>query len=593
LSAGLAELVQKCIRFSRRYDEIQRAQAVDEDPTLVSSLGFSCDALSPSSTTTAAHIDDPHAVSIVESQGFYAGLPSDPVLIYRSDIQTDKWSPHRKKQLCPVFNHPIVSGWNDDLGWKVVAVLDARAVCFTSIDVVRFKLVEVDEDEETAKEARVGPVTIWIGVFADWTPPTLAHEAAQDVLALLEKYNITDVNIHFRESIYTTELGPRLLQPIEDVNPLVDVIGDVVGPLTTALGLHISTKARPNTQGTMALYLKKGGDSKGLLGLSCRHVLIDPNEPNELYVHHRNAPIKDVLLLGHQAYTKLVTSIKVKVADHGTDIERWQKQINEFKEREQGSDVDDVAKALKSRAKAEEFVKGLEEAIQQLAALLGQVEKHWKPVHKRVIGHVLHSPPIALGVGQPRFTEDWGLLELDEAKLGNAYQGNKLDLGTEMKPAEFTRRCLTRGNANWKFTYPKDRLLPLVGIISDQLMRHPDMSDSDDEPCLLVVKSGNATGTTLGRANGVFSIVRKYSLDTSIDQTSMGWAILPYDSKSGAFSAPGDSGSIIADIRGRIGGMLTGGSGNTKSSDVTYATPWFWLLEQIQATKEFTNVHVA
>ena len=30
----------------------------------------------------------------------------------------------------------------------------------------------------------------------------------------------------------------------------------------------------------MALYLKKGGDSKGLLGLSCRHVLIDSNEPN-------------------------------------------------------------------------------------------------------------------------------------------------------------------------------------------------------------------------------------------------------------------------------------------------------------------------
>ncbi|KAG8824813.1 hypothetical protein FRC17_009021, partial [Serendipita sp. 399] len=582
-----------------RYDEVQRAQAVDEDPTLASSLGFSCDALFPFSTTTT-HIDDPHAVSIAEAQSFYAGLPSNPVLVYRSDIQTNKWSPpsgpeahRRKKQLFPVFNHPIVNSWNNDLGWKVVALLDARAVHFTSVDVVRFELVEVDEDEEIAKEARVGPVTLWIGVFADWTPPTLAHEAAQDVLALLEKYSITDVSVHFRESIYTTKVGPQLLQPIEDVDPLVDVIGNVVGPLTTALGLHISTKTRPNAQGTMALYLKKGGDSKGLLGLSCRHVLINSDEPNKLYVHHRSAPSKDVLLLGHRAHTKLVKSIKVKIADHGTDIERWQKQIDECKEREQDSDVDNLAKVLKSRAKAERFVKELEEAIKELAALLNQVEKYWKPVHKRIIGHVLHSPPIALGVGQPRFTEDWGLVELDEAKLGNAYQGNKLDLGTEMRPAEFTRKCFTRGNANWKFTYPKDRLLPLAGTISDQLMRHPDMWDSDNEPCLLVVKSGNATGTTLGRANGVFSIVRKYSLDRSVDQTSMGWAILPYDSKSGAFSAPGDSGSIIADIRGRIGGMLTGSSGNTKSSDVTYATPWFWLLEQIQATKEFTNVHVA
>jgi hypothetical protein len=33
--------------------------------------------------------------------------------------------------------------------------------------------------------------------------------------------------------------------------------------------------------------------------------------------------------------------------------------------------------------------------------------------------------------------------------------------------------------------------------------------------------------------------------------------------------------SVIADIRGRIGGMLTGGSGKTKSSDMTYAT-LFW-----------------
>ena len=159
----------------------------------------------------------------------------------------------------------------------------------------------------------------------------------------------------------------------------------------------------------MALYLKKGGDSKGLLGLSCRHVLIGSNEPNEVYVHHRSVPARDILLLGHQAYTKLVESIKLKIARHGTDIERWQRQIQKFMERGQGSDVDDVAKAAKYRAKTEGFVEESEEAIKELAALLNQVDKHWKPADNRVIGHVLHSPPIALCVGQQRFTEDWGL----------------------------------------------------------------------------------------------------------------------------------------------------------------------------------------
>jgi hypothetical protein len=38
--------------------------------------------------------------------------------------------------------------------------------------------------------------------------------------------------------------------------------------------------------------------------------------------------------------------------------------------------------------------------------------------------------------------------------------------------------------------------------------------------------------------------------------------------------------------------MLTGGSGNTKSSDMTDATPW-WLLKQIQTTKEFAKAYVA
>ncbi|KAG8941303.1 hypothetical protein FRC04_004622 [Tulasnella sp. 424] len=71
----------------------------------------------------------------------------------------------------------------------------------------------------------------------------------------------------------------------------------------------------------------------------------------------------------------------------------------------------------------------------------------------------------------------------------------------------------------------------------------------------------------------------------------MEWGIINYDSKSEGFSGPGDSGSIIADIRGRIGGMLTGGSGKTKSSDMTYATPFWWLLKRIKANG-FPNAHL-
>jgi len=160
-----------------------------------------------------------------------------------------------------------------------------------------------------------------------------------------------------------------------------------------------------------------------------------------------------------------------------------------------------------------------------------------------------------------------------------------------MKPYEFTVKCFPRRDANWEFEYPEDRLLPLKGIITDDLMRTPDMWDLDGKPCLLVAKRGNATGTTLGRANGIFSIVRDYFSDMSINQTSMEWGIINYDSESDVFSGPGDSGSIIADICGRIGGMLTGGSGKTETPDMTYATPFWWLLKRIQASG-FPNAHL-
>jgi hypothetical protein len=160
-----------------------------------------------------------------------------------------------------------------------------------------------------------------------------------------------------------------------------------------------------------------------------------------------------------------------------------------------------------------------------------------------------------------------------------------------MKPNEFTVKCFPRGDANWEFEYPKDRLLPLEGVITDDLMRAPDMWDSDSEPCLLVVNRGDATSTTLGRANGIFPIVRDYFSDMSIHQTSMEWRIINYNSESDVFSEPCDSGSIIAEIRGRIGGVLTGGSGKTKTSDMTYATPFGWLLERIQASG-FPNAHL-
>lgn len=147
-----------------------------------------------------------------------------------------------------------------------------------------------------------------------------------------------------------------------------------------------------------------------------------------------------------------------------------------------------------------------------------------------------------------------------------------------------------RADARKTFKYPINRLLQLRGLISEDLMHKPDMLNHNSEPCLLVIKNGIATGVTIGRASGIFSYVREY-FNNNTHRTSMEWAILPYDNKSGPFSASGDSGSIIADGLGRIGGLLTGGAGKTVSSDITYATPFFWLFPRIKENG-YPNAHL-
>ncbi|KAF8963512.1 hypothetical protein BDZ97DRAFT_2059034 [Flammula alnicola] len=43
--------------------------------------------------------------------------------------------------------------------------------------------------------------------------------------------------------------------------------------------------------------------------------------------------------------------------------------------------------------------------------------KHWSVESLRVIGHVAYSPPITVGAGAERYTEDWALIELNRNKI--------------------------------------------------------------------------------------------------------------------------------------------------------------------------------
>ena len=71
----------------------------------------------------------------------------------------------------------------------------------------------------------------------------------------------------------------------------------------------------------------------------------------------------------------------------------------------------------------------------------------------------------------------------------------------------------------------------------------------------------------------------------------MEWAICNYDNNSGVFSTPGDSGLIMVHGLGRIGSLLTGGTGRAETLDVTYATHMWWLWPRTSPTPTSTRHH--
>jgi hypothetical protein len=206
------------------------------------------------------------------------------------------------------------------------------------------------------------------------------------------------------------------------------------------------------------------------------------------------------------------------------------------------------------------------------------------------LGHVLYAPPIGVGAGADQHTEDFAIIELDPSKVdAENFKGNVIDFGTKLKFEDFYRRMKPDPDNPKTFMYPFDLLMELQGIITTAELHRPTMVGKKGEPCLMVVKRGSATDLTFGRGNNIFSFIRHYFEDKE-PQTSKEWPVLSFEEHSRAFSGQGDSGAVVVDGRGRIGGLINSGSGDMEDLDITYATPIEFLMERI--TKQFPNAHL-
>lgn len=145
-------------------------------------------------------------------------------------------------------------------------------------------------------------------------------------------------------------------------------------------------------------------------------------------------------------------------------------------------------------------------------------------------------------------------------------------------PADLKARMHPNQTSATAFKWPRDRLLQLRVTIGVAEMKNPQALDENGEATLVVMKRGRSSGLTVGRANTVES--RRRTVARGVTKISREWCILG-EGRNIAFSQKGDSGAIIVDGTGRIGGLLTGGDGTWV--DITYATPFEWILQRIKA----------
>ena len=144
--------------------------------------------------TTAVDLDRTKGLPDLDSDCYY-GLPSNPISIYHTGKPwpkpTGPESQRVPKEARPISIHPIAHVWRV-LGRQIYEYFDSIDIKWTSIDPVRFA-------EVGNKDA--GPLFIWVGVM----PKTLSRKDAENAAVrckqILARFQITSVEIAFRESI--------------------------------------------------------------------------------------------------------------------------------------------------------------------------------------------------------------------------------------------------------------------------------------------------------------------------------------------------------------------------------------------------------
>jgi hypothetical protein len=474
-----------------------------------------------------------------------------------------------EREARPVYGHAIGLTWLSICS-QIYEYLDSTGVEWTSINPLAYA--------NTGEAKPFCSFILSIGV----KPHTLLYEAAVAATTVVQKIlaeaGFPDIEVAFVESVVTRSVavGPKL----RSFDPYLD--DDLRKPFTTTLGLSIAPLKYPHFEGTAALYFRLSKNDRRTAILTCAHVARPPPVYSNTGMTCTNTSRarEEIVVLGNMGYNNAVRAMMDTISDLRHSIEVW----NDVLVRRGGKPVEgEKKKVTERRQEHEALVANAMKKIEEVKTLHDEVTKSYATPDQRVIGFVLHSERIEVSVKPHGFTKDWSLVELYEEKIDwSTFQGNKVYIGGNFSIADFGNIMFPQPSDRANYQYPPDGLLQAYGIVKDDEIRNPQHLDANGEKCLLVIKNGLTTGTTIGRTNGLESFTRIYD-EYGIKQTSIEIAVLPYDKTHGKFSDLGDSGSIVLARDGRIVGILTGGAGPTNETDITYLTPYWWIEQQIKS----------
>ncbi|TCD60356.1 hypothetical protein EIP91_010316 [Steccherinum ochraceum] len=509
--------------------------------------------------TTATATASRFPASDEEAELYYHGLPSQPVLVARTGsieyisryILNCHFPRARRRTLRPAGPHKIAEVW-EELGPVIVSILDRENVNWTSLDVVRIGFV--DEPKVSA------PVVLWIGVELESLSSDVGNDVALECKELLLAHGIGDVEVEIREATVETLGGPPLLYP----DCYVDPIWAERAPFTFAHGIPICARRTPWVEGTGGFFLDEGDGSEKLYLVTTRHAVLPPADTEPGAFEHPSTPC-DVLLLSNASFQNHMTVIEDNIRGLDRRIDSAVRAIQRPQGKEPMSQQEMASLYQDCRRK-----KCLNTFRQELST-------QWMDEDSRRLGHIVYSPPFG----------DLAVIEIDASKIPSSFTGNVLALGDKYDYAQLAQMAHAKYE-DFPFTQIViDHLLSLQGTMTIEDML--DTSSDHGEPALMVVfKNGKTTGLTVGLAHNILSFTRSWG--RSGVSISRGWAITSFDWKSTPFALAGDSGSVVVNGKGQIGGMITSGSGHEGACDLIYATPVSCILDTIRSYEPLANV---